>query len=164
MAGPRTPNFSCRMACASISSKGVGRRGKSLHDAWRALFNPTDKAIPNLPTRSSACSSASCRRTGTRRFRFSPPTPKGLATRDSSGKVLNAIALHYPWLIGGAADLAPSTKTRLMFEGAGDFEADNHGGRNMHFGIREHAMGAVVNGMALSKMRPFGAGFLIFSD
>ena len=89
---------------------------------------------------------------------------KGLATRDSSGKVLNAIASHYPWLIGGAADLAPSTKTHLTFEGAGDLEADTPGGRNMHFGIREHAMGAILNGLALSKVRPYGAGFLIFSD
>ena len=77
-----------------------------------------------------------------------------MATRDSSGKVLNAIAKHVPWLIGGAADLAPSTKTELTFEGAGDFEAGNYGGRNLHFGIREHAMGAVVNGMALSRAAP----------
>ena len=78
--------------------------------------------------------------------------------------MLNAIASHYPWLIGGAADLAPSTKTRLTFEGAGDLEADTPGGRNLHFGIREHAMGAILNGLALSKIRPFGSGFLIFSD
>ncbi len=89
---------------------------------------------------------------------------KGLATRDSSGKVLNAIAAHFPWLIGGAADLAPSTKTRLTFEGAGDLEAGTPGGRNLHFGIREHAMGAILNGLALSKIRPYGSGFLIFSD
>ena len=78
--------------------------------------------------------------------------------------MLNAIAPHYPWLIGGAADLAPSTKTRLTFEAAGDFEADNYGGRNLHFGIREHAMGAIVNGLALSKVRAYGSTFLIFSD
>ena len=77
--------------------------------------------------------------------------------------MLNAIASHHPWLIGGAADLSPSTKTRLLFEGAGDLEADTPGGRNMHFGIREHAMGAVLNGLALSKVRAFGSGFLIFS-
>jgi transketolase len=93
-----------------------------------------------------------------------PPDAKGLATRDSSGKVLNALAKNLPWLIGGAADLAPSTKTRLTFDGAGDFEAASYGGRNFHFGIREHAMGAVLNGMSLSKVRPFGSGFLIFSD
>src|SRR5207245_7296461 len=93
-----------------------------------------------------------------------PADPKGLATRDSSGKVLNAFAKNIPWLIGGAADLAPSTKTRLTFDGAGDFEAGSYGGRNFHFGIREHAMGAILNGMSLSKVRPFGSGFLIFSD
>ena len=78
--------------------------------------------------------------------------------------MLNAIASHYPWLIGGSADLAPSTKTRLTFEGAGDLEADTPGGRNLHFGIREHAMGAILNGLALSKIRAFGSSFLIFSD
>ena len=94
--------------------------------------------------------------------RFAPDS-KGVAGRDASGKVLNAIAARVPWLIGGAADLAPSTKTRLTFAAAGDFSA-HEAGRNMHFGIREHAMGAILNGMALSKLRPFGAGFLIFSD
>jgi transketolase len=93
-----------------------------------------------------------------------PADPKGLAGRDASGKVLNAIAKHHPWLMGGAADLAPSTKTRLTFDGAGDFEADNYAGRNFHFGVREHAMGAIINGMSLSKIRPYGSGFLIFSD
>src|ERR1700747_2871684 len=92
-----------------------------------------------------------------------PADPKGLATRESSAKVLNAAAKNIPWLIGGAADLAPSTKTRLTFEGAGDFSAQNYLGRNFHFGIREHAMGAILNGLALSKIRPYGSGFLIFS-
>jgi transketolase len=78
--------------------------------------------------------------------------------------VLNALAPNVPWLIGGSADLAPSTKTRLTFEGAGDLEAGSYGGRNMHFGIREHAMGAILNGLSLSKVRPYGSGFLIFSD
>src|SRR3546814_12122625 len=77
---------------------------------------------------------------------------------------MNAIAPKSPWLLGGAADLGPSTKTRLQFDGAGDFEADSYGGRNLHFGIREHAMGAICNGLALSKLRPFGSGYLIFSD
>jgi transketolase len=78
--------------------------------------------------------------------------------------VQNAIAAHYPWLIGGSADLAPSTKTRLTFEAAGDFEAGKYGGRNLHFGIREHAMGAILNGLALSKIRAYGSSFLTFSD
>jgi transketolase len=92
------------------------------------------------------------------------PDKKGLASRESSGKVLNALARNYPWLLGGAADLAPSTKTNLTFEGALSFSAETFGGRNLHFGIREHAMGAVVNGLALCDLRPFGSGFLIFSD
>jgi transketolase len=93
-----------------------------------------------------------------------PADPKGLAGRVASGKVLNAVAQGVPWLIGGAADLAPSTNTRLTFEGAGDFSAADYGGRNFHFGVREHAMGAVLNGLSLCKIRPYGAGFLIFSD
>jgi transketolase len=93
-----------------------------------------------------------------------PADPKGIATRDSSAKVLNTVASHYPWIIGGAADLDPSTKTRLTFEAAGDFEANKYGGRNLHFGIREHAMAAILNGLALSKIRAYGSTFLIFSD
>ena len=93
-----------------------------------------------------------------------PADAKGLAGRDSSAKVLNAVAQKIPWLIGGSADLTPSTKTRLTFEGAGDFQAGSYAGRNLHFGVREHAMGAILNGLALSKLRPFGSGFLIFSD
>src|SRR5947209_12875983 len=93
-----------------------------------------------------------------------PTDPKGLATRESSAKVLNAVAKNIPWFIGGSADLAPSTKTRITLEGAGDFSAENYAGRNFHFGIREHAMGAILNGMSLVKVRPFGSGFFIFVD
>ena len=93
-----------------------------------------------------------------------PPDAKGLATRESSGKVLNAIAKAIPWMIGGSADLAKSNNSRLLFEGAGDFQAKSYAGRNLHFGVREHAMGAITNGLSLSKLRPFAAGFLIFSD
>jgi len=92
------------------------------------------------------------------------PDPKGLATRDSSSNVLNAIALNVPWLLGGSADLAPSTKTRLTFDGAKDFQAGTYDGRNFHFGIRENAMAAILNGLSLSKIRAYGSGFLIFSD
>jgi transketolase len=87
-----------------------------------------------------------------------------VATRESSGKVLNALAKDIPWLIGGAADLGPSTKTRITQEGAGDFSAENYAGRNFHFGIREHAMGAILNGLSLVKVRPYGSGFFIFVD
>jgi transketolase len=93
-----------------------------------------------------------------------PADVKGMATRVSSGKVLNEVAKRVPWLMGGSADLGPSAKTRLTFEGAGDLSADNPGGRNLHFGIREHAMAAILNGMALIKLRAYGSGFLIFSN
>jgi Transketolase, pyrimidine binding domain len=93
-----------------------------------------------------------------------PTDTQGMATRDASGQVLNILARNVPWLLGGSADLAPSCKTRLTFDGAGDFSAENAAGRNLHFGIREHAMGAILNGLSLSKLRPFGSGFLIFSD
>ena len=93
-----------------------------------------------------------------------PAAAKGIASRDSSGKVLNAIAKHHPWLIGGSADLSPSTKTRLTFLDVGEIGRDSFGGRNIHFGVREHAMGAILNGLALAKLRAFGSGFLIFSD
>jgi transketolase len=92
------------------------------------------------------------------------PDAKGIAGRAASGLMLNAVAKKVPWLIGGSADLAPSTKTRLTFETAGDFTPESHAGRNLHFGVREHAMGAVLNGLSLCKVRPYGSGFLIFSD
>ena len=93
-----------------------------------------------------------------------PADPKGLAGREASGKVLNVLAQNIPWLLGGSADLGPSNKTTLTFPGAGDLQAASPGGRNMHFGVREHAMGSIMNGLSLSKLRPFGATFFIFSD
>src|SRR5207237_9199713 len=93
-----------------------------------------------------------------------PADSKGMAGRYASANVLNTLAKNVPWLIGGSADLAPSTKTRLTFDGAGDFSAENYAGRNFHFGVREHAMGAIVNGMSLVKVRPFGSGFFTFVD
>src|ERR1700737_1978937 len=93
-----------------------------------------------------------------------PADAKGLATRDSSGKVLNAVAQNVPWLIGGSADLATSNKTTLKFDGAGDFQAASYAGRNLHFGVREHGMGARVNGLVVSGIRGFGATFFNFSD
>ena len=90
--------------------------------------------------------------------------PTGIAGRDASGKVLNVLAKNIPWLIGGAADLGPSNRTTLTYEGAGHFEAGSYGGKNLHYGVREHSMAAIVNGMVLSKLRAFGATFFIFSD
>ncbi|WP_088348729.1 transketolase [Rhodomicrobium sp. R_RK_3] len=143
---------------------GIGRRGGQLRAEWAHLFEAYRGKHPELAAELEQMQRGELPEGWDADLPVFPADAKGLATRDSSGKVLNAIAAHYPWLIGGAADLAPSTKTRLTFEGAGDMEADTPGGRNLHFGIREHAMGAILNGLALSKTRPFGAGFLIFSD
>ena len=93
-----------------------------------------------------------------------PADAKGIAGRDASGNVLNVLAQNIPWFLGGSADLGPSNKTTLTYEGAGSFQAGRPGGKNLHFGIREHAMAATVNGLSLSKLRPFGATFFIFSD
>ena len=143
---------------------GIGRRGRGLQEDWSALFKSYRKKYPDLAERIERMQRRDLPDGWDSSLPTFPADAKGLATRDSSGKVLNAIAVNYPWLIGGSADLAPSTKTHLAFEGAGDLEASTPGGRNMHFGIREHAMGAILNGLALSKVRPYGAGFLIFSD
>ena len=143
---------------------GIGRRGRSLQEDWSALFKSYRKKYPDLAERIERMQRRDLPDGWDSSLPTFPADAKGLATRDSSGKVLNAIAVNYPWLIGGSADLAPSTKTHLAFEGAGDLEASTPGGRNMHFGIREHAMAAILNGLALSKVRPYGAGFLIFSD
>ena len=132
--------------------QGIGKRGKELRDAWFGrLERVQGRSTPSWPTSSTGSSTASSPTAGTRTCRPSPPTPRGWPRASSSGKVLNAVAKNVPWLIGGAADLAPSTKTRLTFDGAGDFEAGNYGGRNLHFGIREHAMGAILNGMATGQ-------------
>jgi transketolase len=143
---------------------GVGRRGQSLQKEWLTRFASYGQTFPDLADEIGRMQRRELPANWDAKLTVFPADRRGLATRDSSGKVLNAIAAHYPWLIGGAADLFPSTKTRLLFEGAGDLEAETPGGRNMHFGIREHAMGAVLNGLAVSKVRAFGAGFLIFSD
>jgi transketolase len=143
---------------------GIGRRGRSLRTAWDALFKRYGARHPGLSDELQ-CMQERCLPQGwDADIPHFAADPKGISGRDASGKVLNAIAPKIPWLIGGAADLTPSTKTRLTFEGAGDFEAGFYGGRNFHFGIREHAMGAICNGLCLSKLRPFGSGFLIFSD
>ncbi len=142
----------------------MGKRGRQLSGQWKELFARYSAQYPDLAAQ-----------LGLMLQRQTPPgwdkelptfaaDAKGLATRESSSKVLNAIAKNHPWLMGGSADLYPSTKTRLTFDGAGDFEPGQYNARNFHFGIREHAMGAIVNGMTLSNVRAYGSTFLIFSD
>jgi len=143
---------------------GIGRRGHAERDQWETLFARYRDHYPDLADEIERMQRRDLPGAWDQGLPTFPPDAKGLAGRDASGKVLNAIANRVPWLIGGAADLTPSTKTRLTDAGAGDLQPDNFAGRNVHFGVREHAMGSILNGLALTKLRPFGAGFLIFSD
>ena len=160
--------------------RGSRRRARAFRRTTSAHAAPAEqrvagdvRALPRPVSRSRRSdrlhrASVSCRPDGKPALPEFPPSATGLSTRDASGKVLNAVAERMPWIVGGAADLAPSTKTRLTFDFAGDFQADgrlgDYRGRNMHFGVREHAMCAAVNGMTLTGMRAFGSGFLIFTD
>ena len=144
--------------------QGIGQRGAAARAAWMKLFGEYEKQYPELASHMMRMQKRELPEGWDKDLPTFPADPKGIASRDSSGKVLNALAKNYPWLIGGSADLAPSTKTRLTFEGAGDFNYDDYSGRNFHFGVREHSMASIVNGMALSKVRAYGSGFLIFSD
>ncbi|MFM9963653.1 MAG: transketolase [Planctomycetaceae bacterium] len=144
--------------------QGIGQRGAAAREAWMKLYAEYEKQYPELANHLIKMQKRELPDGWDKDLPTFPADPKGIASRDSSGKVLNALAKNYPWLIGGSADLAPSTKTRLTFEGAGDFNYDCYSGRNFHFGVREHSMASIVNGMALSKVRAYGSGFLIFSD
>jgi transketolase len=144
--------------------EGMGKRGKGLREAWFAKFKEYKAKYPELADHLERMQRRQLPEGWDKGLPKYPADAKGKAGREISGEVLNVLAQNVPWLMGGAADLAPSTKTRLTVKGAGDFTAKDYSGRNFHFGIREHAMGAVLNGMALSKVRPYGSGFLIFSD
>lgn len=145
-------------------AEGIAKRGKAARDAWFKLYESYKASYPELADHLYAMQHRKLPEGWDKAIPSFPADSKGDASRNSSGKVLNAIAQHLPWLLGGSADLAPSTKTRLTFKDAGDFSAEMPGGRNFHFGVREHAMTAILNGLSLSKLRPYGSGFLIFSD
>ena len=141
---------------------GIGRRGGALRDEWVKTFAAYEKEYPQAAREIELMLAGKLPVGWDTDLPVFPADQKGIATRDASGKVLNSIAQNIPWLIGGSGDLSPSTKT--TFDNAKSLEADEPGGRIMHFGIREHAMGAIVNGLVLSKLRAFGATFLTFSD
>jgi transketolase len=143
---------------------GIGKRGAEAHSAWNAKFADYKKQFPQLADQLNRMQNGQLPDGWDKNLPSFPADPKGIATRESSGKTLNALAANIPWLVGGSADLAKSNKTNLTFEGAGDFFPDAYHGRNIHFGVREHAMGAIVNGMTLSKLRAFSATFFNFSD
>ncbi|HEX2664609.1 MAG TPA: transketolase [Candidatus Acidoferrum sp.] len=143
---------------------GIGKRGADVRRKWLQLFDAYRVKYSDLATEIDLLERRELPAGWDRNLPVFPADRKGLAGREASGKVLNALAQNIPWFLGGSADLGPSNKTTLTFPGAGDFQADNPGGKNLHFGIREHAMAAIVNGLSLSKLRAFGATFFIFSD
>ncbi len=143
---------------------GIGRRGGEARRRWTELFAAYKSKHPKLAGEIDLMLRRELPQGWDRGLPAFPADPKGIAGRDASGQVLNALAKNIPWLLGGSADLGTSNKTTLKFEGAGDFEPGSFGGRNLHFGIREHAMMAAVNGLALSKVRAYGATFFVFSD
>jgi transketolase len=143
---------------------GLGQRGRTLRAEWQRKLSAYAAKYPDLAEQWQHMAARELPPGWDRDLPTFPPDAKGVASRTSSGKVLNAVAQRVPWLIGGAGDLAPSTMTHLAFDGAGDFEAGSYAGRNFHFGIREHGMAASLNGMSLSYLRPFGATFFVFTD
>jgi len=145
-------------------AEGIGQRGKDGRTAWEAMLGAYRAGYPELAAEIEQMQRRTLPDGWAADLPEFKPDAKGLATRDSSGQVLNAVAQKVPWLLGGSADLTPSTKTRLTFDAAGDFQPDDRPGRNLHFGIREHASAAIANGLALTKLRPFWSTFLTFSD
>ena len=143
---------------------GIGARGANARGKWNERFAAYRAQYPALAAEIEQMQRRDLPDGWDRNLPVFPADAKGIAGRDASGQVLNVLAQNIPWFLGGSADLGPSNKTTLKYPGAGDFQAQSPGGKNLHFGIREHAMGAILNGLSLSKLRPFGASFFIFSD
>jgi transketolase len=161
---PEDAKFLVPDAVRAHFAAGIGARGARAHARWTELFATYRSKYPELAAEIDLMQRRELPSGWDRGLPVFPADPKGIAGREASGKVLNILAQNIPWLLGGSADLGSSNKTTLTFEGAGEFEPGSPGGRNLHFGIREHAMAAAVNGLSLSKLRAFGATFFIFSD
>jgi len=161
---PEDAKFLVPDAVRERFAAGIGAHGAQARGRWNELFKVYRARYPQLATEIDQMQRRELPDGWDKGLPVFPADPKGVAGRDASGKVLNVLAQNIPWLMGGSADLGTSNKTLLTFEGAGDFEPGSPGGRNLHFGIREHAMAAAVNGLSLSKIRAFGATFFIFSD
>jgi len=144
--------------------EGIGKRGHALYEQWTKLFAQYKAKYPELADQITRMQQRELPEGWDKNLPVFPPDAKGLATRESGGKVLNVLAQNVPWMVGGSADLSTSDRTRLKFDGAGDVQPGNYGGRNLHFGVREHGMSAALNGLAVSKLRPFGGTFFNFSD
>ena len=145
-------------------AKNLGTRGQASYETWVAQFAEFSEAYPEEASQLDCIWRAELPEGWDQAIPTFEADSKGLATRASSGQVLNAVATHCPWLVGGSADLAPSNNTTLKFADTGDFSADHYGGRNLHFGIREHVMASLMNGMSLTGIRPYGGTFFVFTD
>jgi len=145
-------------------AEGIGACGAESYQKWKAYFADYKKKYPQLAAELEAIWAGKQPEGWEKGIPTFPADAKGMGTRISSGKVLNALSPVYPWLIGGSADLAPSTMTMIESKEAGHFEPHNYAGRNLHFGIREHGMAAICNGLSLSGLRPYGATFFVFTD
>jgi transketolase len=143
---------------------GIGQHGSGARSKWNVLFAKYKSQIPALAAEVEQMQKRELPSGWDRNLPVFPADAKGLAGREASGIVLNVLAQNIPWFLGGSADLGPSNKTLLKYEGAGNFQPENYGGKNLHYGVREHSMAAIVNGMSLSKLRPYGATFFIFCD
>jgi transketolase len=143
---------------------GIGQRGGKARRDWESMFAKYRARFPELATEIDLMQKRELPAGWDRNLPSFAPDAKGIAGREASSQALNVLAQNIPWLLGGSADLASSNKTLLKFAGAGEFESGTPDGRNIHFGIREHAMAAIVNGLTLSKLRAFGSTFFIFSD
>ncbi len=161
---PSDANFLVPDGAYEQFEAGVGKRGEQLRQQWEQMFAVYRAEYPELANEVRLMQRRELPAGWDRDLPVFPADPKGLAGREASGKVLNALARNIPWLVGGSADLGPSNKTLLTFEGAVSFQADTPSGRNLHFGVREHAMGAVLNGLSLTKLRPYGGTFFVFCD
>jgi transketolase len=161
---PEDKDFFVPSGVYEAFAAGLASRGRHAREEWEATMAEFRGSDPERADEIDRMQRRELPDDWERALPTFPPDATGIASRDSSGQVLNALAEVVPWIVGGSADLSPSTKTRLVFEGAGDFERDTPSGRNLHFGIREHASAAFANGMAVTKLRPYWSGFLIFSD
>lgn len=161
---PEEETFHVPQGVREHFKEGIGNRGLELHDKWMKKFEEYKEKYPQLADQLYRMQHREFPEEWDKGLANFEPDSKGLAGREASGKVLNAIGKNLPWIMGGSADLAPSTKTRLTSEDAGDFTAGNYSGNNIHFGVREHVMGAILNGLSHCKIRPYGSGFFVFSD
>ncbi len=161
---PRDEKFRVPDGVREHFEQGIGQRGRQARQAWQTLFDAYSEKHSDLAADLELMWQCDLPEDWDADLPVFEADAKGMATRKSGGAVLNAIAKRVPWLLGGSADLAPSTNTMLTFEDTGHFQSDNYAGRNLHFGVREHAMAAVVNGMALSHLRSYGGTFFVFSD